>query len=164
MKPENQSPIEVHCTVDISNIEEENGSFICTKCNRKLLNLCEGGDELSRESFSNGKTPCGVYAGVKATVLASALALASCGYGGEVDIGSPYFPRASLVESGDPTRYPEAKWIPSGSNHIVVSPYSDSDWSNWIELNGIPEGSLVNDPRYSIEEKKFFRVPKQPSP
>jgi hypothetical protein len=42
-----------------------------------------------------------------------------------------------------------------GKPGFVVSPYNNKI----IDVNGIPPGTLVADPTYPTEEKKYFRVP-----
>ena len=50
--------------------------------------------------------------------------------------------------------YPTATRV-KGFGNFVKSPYND----RWVKVKGIPSGSLVADPRFPIEEKKYFRVP-----
>lgn len=50
--------------------------------------------------------------------------------------------------------YPTAE-AASGFTGRVVSPYN----GQMVDVRGIPSGTLVADPRFPEEEKKFFRVP-----
>ncbi len=49
---------------------------------------------------------------------------------------------------------PSAKPVP-GKAGFVFSPYNN----NVVDVNGIPSGTLVMDPSYMSNERKFFRVP-----
>lgn len=42
-----------------------------------------------------------------------------------------------------------------GKPGFVFSPFNNK----LIDVKGIPSGTLVQDPTYSPEEKKYFRVP-----
>jgi len=64
--------------------------------------------------------------------------------GGDVDL-------SNIDLSGDfPTARPVKDW--SG---FVHSPYDD----RFIDVKGVPSGTLVADPRFDISERKFFIVP-----
>ena len=42
----------------------------------------------------------------------------------------------------------------------AIDGYVNSPYNNrWVNVKGVPSGSLVADPRFPLEEKKFFRVP-----
>lgn len=165
MKQENtqSNPIRVHCTVDRKYIKTDGQNIICTQCDRKLLNLCEGGDKVTDFQSSNGRTHCGIYAGVTAAALVASLALSSCSQKDhqldQLYIGSPIASISEPIQASksESERYPEAKWI--GANYDAVrSPYS----SGYVRLiNDIPPGSLVNQPFTNIEEKKYFRIPQK---
>jgi hypothetical protein len=53
-----------------------------------------------------------------------------------------------------PTDWPFATPVP-GKEGLVFSPYNQKI----VDVRGMPSGSLVTDPTYSPDEKKFFRVP-----
>jgi len=159
MAPKDNLPIRVHCTVDLADIKTDGDSFICTKCNRKLLNLCEGGDAIPKEASSDGKIPCGIYAGVTAVALASTLALSSCAREHAIlpAVGTVALPSINESIKGEENEvYPEAKWAHDGFTQ-VYSPYS----SGLIKIEGLPEGVLVNEPGSPIDAKKYFRLPQR---
>ena len=54
----------------------------------------------------------------------------------------------------DKSEYPEAAPVP-GRPEFVFSPYNNEI----IDVADIPSGTLVMDPRFPPEEKKYFRVP-----
>ncbi len=41
---------------------------------------------------------------------------------------------------------------------MVISPFNGKP----IDVKGIPSGTLVADPTYPLEDKKYFRVPELP--
>lgn len=53
-----------------------------------------------------------------------------------------------------PGEYPFANPVP-GKEGFVFSPYNNK----LVDVRDIPSGTLVRDPTYAAEEKKFFRVP-----
>jgi|GEM_PF-6188003 len=185
MSESQDSPIRVHCTVDPTKISAEGNKLICTQCDRQLLNLCEGGDQVKPENYRKGKAPCGIFSKVSAAALVSALTLSSCQKGGEeqqedllwvgeilpedfekvIDVNEEedkkfFIGKVALPQQGeevkgekDTENYPEAKWQVEGES--VVSPYT----GKIVRVKGIPKGSLVTDPAYHLEDKKFFKVP-----
>ena len=82
---------------------------------------------------------------------------------GEVLTGSPDEP-GSENRGADPAVETEpegplvAKPVPDKPG-FVISPFS----GKWIDVSGIPPGTLVADPHFPAEEKKHFRVP-EPAP
>lgn len=54
---------------------------------------------------------------------------------------------------------PVARQVP-GKPGMVYSPYNN----NIVDVTGMRPGSLVADPTFPAEEKKFFRVPGAPAP
>lgn len=80
------------------------------------------------------------------------------GTGGAADIQAPTVP----TRTDDPTptkpdpkpNMQVARPVP-GKPGFVFSPFNNK----LIDVKGIPSGTLVQDPTFSPEEKKYFRVP-----
>ena len=60
-----------------------------------------------------------------------------------------------LIEKKPPVAEPAP-----GKPGFVLSPFD----GKVIDVRGIPAGTLVADPSYSSDEKKYFRVPEMPEP
>ena len=60
---------------------------------------------------------------------------------------------AVLIEKKPPVAEPV-----SGQPGMVISPYNGKH----IDVKGIAPGTLVADPTYPMEQKKYFRVPEPP--
>lgn len=63
-------------------------------------------------------------------------------------------PEPKVYAKPKPEEYPPAAVV-AGKPGFVTSPYN----GKIIDVNGIPPGTLVADPTYPTEEKKFFRTP-----
>jgi len=144
--------IQVHCTIGRDSLQSDGENIVCKQCERKLVNLCDGGD--SKQDFNSH---CGIYAGVTVAALAASLALSSCATsksGPPFILGSVSPPIESQTESVDPKEYPEGAWI-DDSFLKVKSPYSEQI----VVVENLPDGALVNEPFEAIEREKYFRVP-----
>lgn len=155
-QPDKTSPIAVHCTIDRACLIEKGDELFCTKCQKSLLNMNR---PQANEKLTEGR--CGFYRALGVTTLASTMALAACKekkYEG-IAVGSVQLPaenrdivvgRVRMPEN----EYPVAKQAP-GKEGIVISPYSGKE----VDVRDIPPGTLVMDPSFPPNEKKFFRVP-----
>lgn len=63
-------------------------------------------------------------------------------------------PEPKVYAKPPPQEYPPAVAV-EGKPGFVTSPYS----GKIIDVNDIPPGTLVADPTYPVEEKKYFRTP-----
>lgn len=63
-------------------------------------------------------------------------------------------PAPSVPQAKPGARIPTAVPVP-GKEGIVFSPFNNKP----IDVKGFPSGTLVADPTFPIEEKKYFRVP-----
>ena len=67
---------------------------------------------------------------------------------------APEVAKTAVPVSGKKGDFPTATPV-KGWNGFVYSPYN----SRWINVKDVTSGSLVADPRFAIEEKKYFLVP-----
>jgi hypothetical protein len=153
MNDKSQRRIVVYCPPGKSAIERRCQSTICATCESVLVDLdASGGGEI----FPGRKDRfvCGFRSAATAGVVAASLALSACedksqsGTVGLIDIRGRL---VSEIEGGD---YPVAKRDPRHPN-MVISPYTGQS----VLVDGIPPGSLVTDPRYRLEDRKYFRLP-----
>lgn len=63
-------------------------------------------------------------------------------------------PEPKVYAKPPPPEYPPAVAV-EGRPGFVTSPYN----GKIIDVNGIPPGTLVADPTFPTEEKKYFRTP-----
>lgn len=143
--PEN-SPIKVYCTVDRSQIIDTPSGAFCTKCQTPLQDL-----NTPETTNSPGEFKCGIFRAIGISTLASTLALAACSktrseHDRPVKVGKVQLPMGN---------YPTAKYV-SGSNDRVISPYTGKE----VDVTGLTPGSLVMDPDYPSDAKKYFRIPR----
>lgn len=153
---ENDTPtILVHCTVDRASIVKNGETFMCTKCNRRLLDVANN----EMPDRNDPRPLCGII--LKAAVAGS-LALAGCE---EARKGKDVYPVGLIALPADPhgarvvaeienKQFPTAERSLRDPNH-VISPYT----GNEVLVEGIPPGSLVTDPDFPMEDQKYFRVP-----
>lgn len=159
--------LQVFCPVDPSELESTSNGVICRKCNRELVDVSS---PAQAKSLTSGV--CGVMRHIVGPVVGSALALSSCSLDGsssdqlskkksqfdegsskksEIPLPGIYYPPSG--EGMDKASYPIAK--PTDEPGIVISPYTQTK----VDVSNIPKGTLVLDPAFKMEDKKFFRVP-----
>lgn len=63
-------------------------------------------------------------------------------------------PEPKVYAKPEPDEYPSAVRV-AGKAGYVTSPYNEKI----IDVTGIPPGTLVADPTFPLEEKKYFRTP-----
>ena len=63
-------------------------------------------------------------------------------------------PKSQKSEKPNAVNYPVANRVPSNPN-MVFSPYNNKP----VDISCIPKGTLVADPTFPADQKKFFRVP-----
>lgn len=147
MNTPEDSPIKVYCTVDRSLIIDTPSGAFCTKCQTPLQDL-----NTPETTNSPGEFKCGIFRTIGISTLASTLALAACSKK-RLEHDRP------LVWVGNeqlPTEnYPNAKYV-AGSNERVISPYTGKE----VDVTGLTPGSLVMDPDYPSDAKKYFRIPR----
>lgn len=153
---ENDTPkILVHCTVDPASIVKNGENFMCTKCNRRLLDVANN----EMPDRNDPRPLCGII--LKAAVAGS-LALAGCE---EARKGKDVYPVGTIAYPGDAhsarivaeienKQFPTAERSAQDPNS-VISPYTGKE----ILVEGIPPGSLVTDPDFPMEDQKYFRLP-----
>jgi hypothetical protein len=155
MKEHDTPKILVHCTVDRTSIVNNGGTYMCTKCNRRLLDVANN----EMPDRNDPRPLCGII--LKAAVAGS-LALAGCedaGRGRDVNpVGLIPDPRdahgARIVEEIENKQFPTAERSTQDPNR-VISPYTGKE----VSVEGIPPGSLVTDPDFPMEDQKYFRLP-----
>jgi hypothetical protein len=152
------SPIGVHCTVDRTSLIATGEALFCTKCRKTLLDLNQ---PHSLENLVDSR--CGFYRTLGVTTLASTMALAACEERkyDQMAMGSvPISAENRDIKVGrvkkPEAEYPVAKFAP-GKIDIVISPYTGKK----IDVSGLPAGTLVMDPDFPADQKKFFRVPER---
>ncbi len=159
------SPIKVHCTVDRSRIVEADGSFFCQKCQKRLHDASANDGAVSSEEMR-----CGFHRFVLVSSMATAIALAACESKGRQPDGPVLRseqefvgllarePEKPVVVDGKDKPIgtpPTAEHVPGDNQWLVISPFT----GKLVDVIGIPPGSLVMDPDFSPEDKKYFRIP-----
>jgi hypothetical protein len=74
--------------------------------------------------------------------------------GANTRLSAPNKPAPPQHKPPKPAEYPTAKALPDREG-FVLSPYTNKI----IDVRGLPSGTLVADPEFSTQDKKFFRVP-----
>ena len=153
MNEKNQRRIIVYCPPGKSAIERHGQATKCSTCEKALVDLdASGGGAISLAR--NEKFVCGFRSAAAAGVLAASLALSACdeqSHPGPVGLIDIHGRLVSEIEGGN---YPVAERHPNNPN-LVISPYNDQH----VLVSGLPPGSLVTDPSYRLEDRKYFRLP-----
>jgi hypothetical protein len=200
----NPPKIQVYCTVREDELTPSPNGFVCTRCNRTLVDLNDPAAVAA--AGSNGPT-CGFLRRLAIPALASSLVLSACDSSsaenrpltGKIAVktserpmlaGSPLPPAEvelppkppvhpivipavkdfltgdltpqGVIEEGkrikadnlERAAWPLAKAV-SGKPGFVTSPYTRKP----VDIASIPAGSVVCDPDYPMQAKKYFRIP-----
>ena len=133
------SPIKAYCTVDPSQLVETGDGVLCKQCRKRL-----------HDTSVSGGSGCGFVRAVGLSALATTIALSACKPEERIPVGEMALP------SG---HHPRAQYV-AGSTDRVISPHTGKE----VDVTGLPPGSLVIDPGFPAEEKKYFRLPESPEP
>jgi hypothetical protein len=157
MKEHDTPKILVHCTVDRTSIVNNGETYMCTKCNRRLLDVANN----EMPDRNDPRPLCGII--LKAAVAGS-LALAGCEKE-QGPVGMVEYPKGTIAYPGDAhsaqiVEEIENKQFPTAERSTqdpdrVISPYTGKE----VSVEGIPPGSLVTDPDFPMEDQKYFRLP-----
>lgn len=148
--------LRVFCPVNPSDLVLTAQGAFCRKCQQHLADATD----LSKKSSGGG---CGIVRRMAAPVIGSSLFVAGCASPPEPTGICPPSPPSQIAVPGmylppqgldlTPENYPLARQTDEPG--IVISPYTDSK----VDVSQADKGSLVLDPAYRMEDRKFFRVP-----
>jgi hypothetical protein len=174
--PAPENPIKVHCTVDRTRLVQNDAGVFCTKCQRQLHDASR-----ADAAPAGPETACAFFRIARLTAVATVLVTTACEEKKEVFVGGvpapppadaehvwpprdfvglplPPTPHAETVENAGEKlgQYPTAERGPA--QFTVISPYTKRE----VDVYGIPIGSLVNDPDFPPEARKYFRIVARP--
>lgn len=160
------SPIQVYCTVKQDELQVTDSGLTCLRCAEPL------------QETEPGKTPpssgCTFIRISRIPLIASSLALASCTDPITPPDPEPTPPIKKEIKENEKrpvlpgmisppgqenkpihkSDYPTAKRV-VGRPKLIISPYN----GKYIDVEGMPVGSLAMDPNFSPAEKKYFVIP-----